>query len=67
MICACIGARACGFRRLTDSRSQAGVRYVFANFGSDHPAIMEAMVKGKEERGDKFPKFITCPNEVRCF
>ncbi|KAJ5359426.1 uncharacterized protein N7496_011839 [Penicillium cataractarum] len=42
----------------------AGVRYCFVNLGSDHPAIMEAMVKGKQERPDRFPKFITCPSEM---
>ncbi|OOQ90428.1 acetolactate synthase [Penicillium brasilianum] len=42
----------------------AGVRYCFVNLGSDHPAIMEAMVKGQKERPDRFPKFITCPSEM---
>ncbi|CAK1366158.1 unnamed protein product [Cercospora beticola] len=42
----------------------AGVRYCFVNLGSDHPAMMEAMVKGQQERRDKFPKFITCPSEM---
>ncbi|EGE02161.1 thiamine pyrophosphate enzyme [Trichophyton equinum CBS 127.97] len=42
----------------------AGVRYVFANLGSDHPAIMEAIVKGQRERKDRFPKIITCPHEM---
>jgi len=32
--------------------------------GSDHPSIMEAMVKGQKESQGKFPKIITCPNEV---
>lgn len=26
---------------------------------------MEAMVKGQQEKRDQFPRFITCPNEVR--
>lgn len=38
---------------------------MFANLGSDHPAIMEAIVKGQRERKDRFPKIITCPHEVR--
>ncbi|USW57297.1 Putative thiamine pyrophosphate enzyme [Septoria linicola] len=42
----------------------AGVRYRFVNLGSDHPAMMEAMVKGQQEKRDKFPKFITCPSEM---
>lgn len=40
------------------------MRYCFVNLGSDHPAIMEAMVKGQQERPDRFPKFITCPSEM---
>lgn len=32
--------------------------------GSDHPSIIEAMVKGQHERKGKFPKIITCPNEM---
>ncbi|KAL1996510.1 hypothetical protein VTN49DRAFT_8110 [Thermomyces lanuginosus] len=43
---------------------EAGVRYVFANLGSDHPAILEAMVKGQKERKDQWVKVITCPNEM---
>lgn len=35
------------------------------NLGSDHPSIMEAMAKGKKELGEKFPRIITCPNEVK--
>lgn len=29
---------------------EAGVRYVFVNLGSDHPSIIEAMVKGQSEK-----------------
>lgn len=43
----------------------AGVSHCFVNLGSDHPSIIEAMVKGQRERKDGFPRFITCPNEVR--
>ncbi|KAI0201330.1 thiamine pyrophosphate enzyme [Astrocystis sublimbata] len=43
---------------------QAGVTHCFVNLGSDHPSIIEAMVKGKRETGDKFPRIITCPNEM---
>lgn len=42
----------------------AGVRYCFVNLGSDHPSMIEAMVKGQRERRDSFPKFITCPSEM---
>lgn len=43
---------------------KAGVSHVFVNLGSDHPSILEAMVKGQKEKPDQFPKIITCPNEV---
>ncbi|KAF5264020.1 hypothetical protein FOXYS1_5218 [Fusarium oxysporum] len=42
---------------------EAGVRYVFANLGSDHPAIMEALAKARELDDVKFPTVITCPHE----
>jgi hypothetical protein len=41
----------------------AGVTHCFVNLGSDHPSIIEAMVKGQRE-GKGFPRIITCPNEV---
>jgi hypothetical protein len=43
---------------------EAGVTHCFVNLGSDHPSIMEAIVKGQNERKDQFPKIITCPTEV---
>ncbi|KAM7197502.1 Benzoylformate decarboxylase [Naviculisporaceae sp. PSN 640] len=42
----------------------AGVTHVFVNLGSDHPSIIEAMVKGAREKKDRFPRIITCPNEM---
>jgi hypothetical protein len=42
----------------------AGVSHVFVNLGSDHPSIIEAMVKGARETKGQFPRIITCPNEV---
>ena len=45
----------------------AGVTHCFVNLGSDHPSIIEAMVKGQREKKGKFPRIITCPNEVRTF
>jgi hypothetical protein len=44
---------------------EAGVTHCFVNLGSDHPSIIEAMVKGQNEKRGEFPKIITCPNEVR--
>ncbi|KAK2930623.1 hypothetical protein FoTM2_008133 [Fusarium oxysporum f. sp. vasinfectum] len=43
---------------------EAGVKNCFVNLGSDHPSILEAMVKGQREMRDKFPRIITCPNEM---
>ncbi|EEQ30669.1 acetolactate synthase [Microsporum canis CBS 113480] len=49
---------------LLEALWDAGVRYVFANLGSDHPAVMEAIIKGQRERKDRFPQIITCPHEM---
>ncbi|KAF5603813.1 Benzoylformate decarboxylase [Fusarium subglutinans] len=43
---------------------EAGVKNCFVNLGSDHPSILEAMVRGQREMKDKFPRIITCPNEM---
>ena len=43
---------------------EAGITHCFVNLGSDHPSIIEAMVKGQRETKGKFPRIITCPNEV---
>ncbi|KAJ5960945.1 Thiamine pyrophosphate enzyme C-terminal TPP-binding [Penicillium vulpinum] len=43
---------------------EGGVSHVFVNLGSDHPSILEAMVKGQKEKKDQFPTIITCPNEM---
>lgn len=42
----------------------AGVTHVFVNLGSDHPSIIEAIVKGQNEKQGQFPRIITCPNEM---
>ncbi|KAK3935193.1 thiamine pyrophosphate enzyme, N-terminal TPP binding domain-containing protein [Diplogelasinospora grovesii] len=42
----------------------AGVTHCFVNLGSDHPSIIEAMVKGTREKKGQFPRIITCPNEM---
>ncbi|KAK2827803.1 hypothetical protein FQN49_007325 [Arthroderma sp. PD_2] len=49
---------------LLEALWDAGVRYVFANLGSDHPAVLEAIIKGQRERKDRFPRIITCPHEM---
>ncbi|KAF2639529.1 thiamine diphosphate-binding protein [Massarina eburnea CBS 473.64] len=43
---------------------EAGVTHCFVNLGSDHPSIIEAIVKGQNEKKGQFPKIITCPNEM---
>lgn len=43
---------------------EAGITHAFVNLGSDHPSIIEAMVKGQREAKGNFPRVITCPNEV---
>ena len=48
----------------SNAYQQAGVRHCFVNLGSDHPSIIEAIVKGKRERPDQWPRMITCPSEI---
>ncbi|KAK8075523.1 thiamine pyrophosphate enzyme [Apiospora hydei] len=43
---------------------EAGVTACFVNVGSDHPPLLEAIVKGKRERPDSWPRMITCPSEI---
>lgn len=42
---------------------QAGVDCIFANLGSDHPAIIETWAKF-QERGEPLPEIIICPHEM---
>ncbi|TRX90566.1 hypothetical protein FHL15_008539 [Xylaria flabelliformis] len=42
----------------------AGITTCFVNVGSDHPSVIEAIVKGKRERPDRWPRMITCPSEI---
>ncbi|KAJ6487961.1 thiamine pyrophosphate enzyme [Mycena sanguinolenta] len=43
---------------------EAGITTCFVNVGSDHPSILEAIVKGKRERPHAWPQMITCPSEI---
>lgn len=43
---------------------QAGITACFVNLGSDHPSLIEAIVKGKRERPNAWPRIITCPSEM---
>lgn len=46
-----------------DALREVGVSYVFANFGSDHPGLIEAIAAARAERRP-IPSFVTCPNEM---
>lgn len=46
-----------------DALTEAGVSYIFANFGSDHPALIEAIAEARAH-GRRIPAIITCPNEM---
>jgi acetolactate synthase I/II/III large subunit len=41
---------------------EVGVSYVFANWGSDHPSLIEAFAQARAE-GRPTPEVITCPSE----
>ena len=42
---------------------EAGISYIFANLGSDHPGIVEAMAEARAT-GRPVPTLLTCPNEM---
>ena len=42
---------------------EAGVSYIFANLGSDHPSIVECLAEAKATERPA-PTMITCPNEM---
>ncbi len=48
---------------MLEALRDAGVEYIFANFGSDHPAIIEALAQYRAS-GEPLAKVITCPNEM---
>lgn len=48
---------------LLDGLQELGVEYIFANFGSDHPAIVEALAVARAS-GAALPHVVTCPNEM---
>ena len=47
-----------------DALTTAGVSYVFANFGSDHPPLLEAIAAATATPGSRAPAVITCPSEM---
>ncbi len=48
---------------MLEALQEAGVSYIFANFGSDHPALLEAIAEARSE-GRPIPAVITCPSEM---
>ena len=42
---------------------EAGVSYIFANLGTDHPPILEALAQARAT-GQPVPRLITCPHEM---
>ena len=48
-----------------EALAEAGVRYIFANLGGDHPGLIEALARLKAEgREDELPQLIVCPHET---
>src|SRR6201986_1898573 len=48
-----------------EALAEAGVQYVFANLGSDHPGLIEALAQAKADGSDKdLPRLIVCPHEM---
>src|SRR5690625_7465070 len=50
-------------RAFLEALQEAGVTYIFSNFGSDHPAIIEALALSEKE-GWELPEVIICPHEM---
>ncbi len=48
---------------ILDALVEAGVEYLFANFGSDHPGVLEAIAQARAA-GKPCPKVITAPTEM---
>jgi len=46
-----------------DALHEAGVSYIFANLGTDHPPILEALAEA-HATGRPVPQLITCPHEM---
>jgi acetolactate synthase-1/2/3 large subunit len=48
-----------------EALAEAGVSYIFANLGSDHPGLIEAFAQAKAQgREDAYPRLIICPHEI---
>jgi acetolactate synthase I/II/III large subunit len=50
---------------LLEAIGEAGVRYIFANLGSDHSGIIEAYSQAElTGRTEAFPQLVLCPHEM---
>ena len=48
-----------------EALADAGIRYLFANLGSDHPGIIEALAQAQTEVPvRKLPELVVCPHET---
>lgn len=48
---------------ILDALTEAGVTHIFANWGSDHSAIVEALAEARAT-GRPVPAVVACPNEM---
>ncbi len=48
-----------------EALAEAGIRYLFANLGSDHPGIIEALAQAQSEVPVRnLPELVVCPHET---
>ncbi len=48
-----------------EALADGGIRYMFANLGSDHPGLIEALAQARvEDRRADLPELIICPHET---
>jgi acetolactate synthase-1/2/3 large subunit len=48
-----------------EALAEAGVRYIFANLGSDHPGLIEALAQANVEgRAAELPQLIVSPHKT---
>ncbi|MEU3269398.1 thiamine pyrophosphate-requiring protein [Saccharomonospora sp. NPDC006951] len=51
-------------RAFLEALAEGGVKYAFANLGSDHPALVETYAMARQEGfADTLPELIICPHE----
>jgi len=51
-----------GSSQFLEALAEAGVSYIFANFGSDHPGLIEAIAEARA-KGNTIPTVVTSPSE----